>query len=1158
MDQLANRYRVLGKLGEGGMGTVYRVADRLSGDRELALKTIRMDGGVTPAARLRFKAEFHAMARLKHPNTLEVFDFGELDAENLYLTMALVPGTELSARIGGRPMPLGEVYALLIQLLKALGFIHARQYVHRDIKADNIRVTPEGTLKLMDFGLMSRMGLESNRQVTGTPGYLAPEVARGGLIDGTSDLYSVGCLAYEMLTGRLPFEGTLVEVVRAHIATPPVPPSRLRELPDALERLVLRLLEKDPRRRYRDAAEVIDDLVPLSGLAIARENADQRQSYLSTSELVGRDRELGELTAALNAAIAGQARALVIGAPAGVGKSRLVTELLLQAKLDGVLVLHGRCHEAGMAPYQALVEALRPALAHGTPEEAARYAPAVAKFFPELAKDQEAAEDPQTLREAMADWLFAVSARVPLLLVLDDIHWADPQTLDAFNHIVRRLGSQRLLCLATLRNDEVPPGAVAWYTVDEGSSALMRLGPLTPKHQLALLQAMLGPIQLPDAFAEALYAATGGNPFFTTEVVRALLDDGHVRRRGSTWHFPGDASALAPLGSMEATLATRLAKLSDAGQALLGAAAVLGARQDLAMLCATTDWPADAVLDALDELIERQFMHREEEGYSFPHARVREVVYARLDAETRRRLHRRAGEHLEERHPDAQPVLHVLAHHYVQAGVHEKAYRYAEAAGDHAEAARADIAAVDAWVQAEAALRHLALPDRLERQRKLWFAIAVNSITLRPELGVRCLQELANSFSDVQPGTPEWLQLMQAYGLMAVSYGFAGHVPQAFAAAERAEALVAARPEPALQAAAIFMRCAALFSAGRFDEARERAQRVWAMLEPLGHEALPLNVRGAIVGSLGMQNAHALQGERPDAALRERANAAATAMNDEQPFTVSLYFGLWAAWTGRHGEAQAYIAATEQKCRNMGAPPYPWVLYLRPYLLAQQGEFEAAGVQLERALAMPHLHQIGAALHHTLALRGGLLLERGELDAARTAFESLEAQARVREMPGTSLLARYGLGQVALARKDWPAARAAFEAGHALAKEGPVRNPMHQGRYARALGELALAQGDPSAARAALESALAIFQAQDNPFEQAHTWRALGETREAQHERDAAKQAYHTAGTLFHQLRLPHHLHGITLKLEALQQIKPREPQAGLTPMARWQLLSGR
>ncbi|HEY9721677.1 MAG TPA: protein kinase, partial [Oscillatoriaceae cyanobacterium] len=685
MDNLANRYRVLGKLGEGGMGTVYRVADRLDGDRELALKTIRMADGVTPAARLRFKEEFHAMARLKHPNTLEVFDFGELDAENLYLTMELVPGTELSARIGGRPMPLDEVYALLIQLLKALGFIHSRLYVHRDIKAENIRVTPEGTLKLMDFGLMGQLGMPGNGQVTGTPGYLAPEVARGGIIDGTSDLYSVGCLAYEMLTGKLPFEGTLIEVVRAHVSTPPVPPSQKRELPTALERIVLRLLEKDPRRRYRSAAEVIDDLVPLSGLAIARESADQRQSYLSTSVLVGREQELDALSGALESAIAGQPRAIVVGAPAGVGKSRLVTELLLKAKLSGVLVLHGRCRETGMAPYQAIAEALRPALAHGTEEEGERYASAVAKLFPEFCEDAPALEDPQALRETVVEWLSAVSARVPLLLLLDDVHWADPQTLDTYNHIVRRLSDQRLLCLATLRSDEVPPGAAAWYTVDEGASQLLKLGPLTPEHQSVLLKAMLGPIHLGDAFAQALYEATGGNPFFLTEVVRALMDDRLLQRRGAEWHFPGDPSVLAPLGSMEATLARRLSKLSEAGHAVVNAASVISNQQDLGMICAALDLPEEAILDALDELIERQFMQRSETGYSFPHARVREIVYARLKPEERRQLHRRAGEYLESLYWEPQPVLHTLAPHFVQAGVHDKAYHYAERAGAQAD-----------------------------------------------------------------------------------------------------------------------------------------------------------------------------------------------------------------------------------------------------------------------------------------------------------------------------------------------------------------------------------------------------------------------------------------------------------------------------------------
>ncbi|MFN3431123.1 MAG: serine/threonine protein kinase, partial [Candidatus Sericytochromatia bacterium] len=185
---IANRYRVLGELGRGNMGAVYRVADTLEGDRLMALKVIQAPGAITPELRLLFKEEFRAMTKLRHPNTISVFGYGELDEKSQYLTMEIVPGAELADVIGRKPMALDAVYPLLVQLLQALGFIHSRLYVHHDIKAQNIRLRDDGTLKLMDFGLMCQLGRPAlGRRVTGTPGYLPPEIVKGGVINASTD-----------------------------------------------------------------------------------------------------------------------------------------------------------------------------------------------------------------------------------------------------------------------------------------------------------------------------------------------------------------------------------------------------------------------------------------------------------------------------------------------------------------------------------------------------------------------------------------------------------------------------------------------------------------------------------------------------------------------------------------------------------------------------------------------------------------------------------------------------------------------------------------------------------------------------------------------------------------------------------------------------------
>ncbi|MFP5503257.1 MAG: protein kinase domain-containing protein, partial [Candidatus Sericytochromatia bacterium] len=597
---LANRYQVLRELGRGGMGVVHAVSDTLDGSRQLALKTIRQDAALTPHQRLRFKEEFRAMARLEHPNTVKVHDFGVLDAHSHYLTMEIVPGQELEALISDRGMPVEQACRLLIQLLQALGFIHARGYVHRDIKAANIRVTEDGTLKLMDFGLMEPIGQRSTRTITGTPGYMPPEVVTGGAICPASDLYSVGCLAMEMLTGRLPFTGTLSEVVRSHAGTPPEPlRSRRPELPEALERIVSRLLRKDPKDRYAAASEVVADLAGIAGLEVARDTEDQRRSFVRTSELVGREPERQALEAALAGLKERRSAALLIGAPAGVGKSRLLEKLLLTAKLEGVMVLKGRCDDSGQAPYQAVGEALKPLLALTSEADRSRHARAIACL--RCTTQEEVGQE--ALEEAIWAGIDEAAERAPLLWLMEDMHWADAPTLALVNKVIRRLADKPIMVVATFRDDEVEPGSPIWHTVEDGASRLLRLGPLSREEQRRMLEAMLGPTSMIEGFEGALYQATGGNAFFLTEVIRALLEEGQLAQRDGLWHFPAHPDVLTPLQSIQATVCRRVRHLSPGARALAAAAAVIGHDQDLAMLLAVSCFDEEVFFARLEELI---------------------------------------------------------------------------------------------------------------------------------------------------------------------------------------------------------------------------------------------------------------------------------------------------------------------------------------------------------------------------------------------------------------------------------------------------------------------------------------------------------------------------------------------------------------------------
>ncbi len=1169
-ERLANRYTVLALLGEGGMGQVFRVADAVADGQECALKVIKVEGQASEDQRLRFKAEFRAMTRLRHPNTIAVSDYGELEGGNLYIAMELVPGRELSDVIAGKPMAFDAAYPLIVQLLQALDFVHSRGYVHRDIKAQNVRVTPDGTLKLMDFGLMGQIGQPSARQVTGTPGYLAPEVAQGGVISAASDLYSVGCLAYEMLTGHLPFEGKLMDVIRAHVHTAPTPLRQRRaDAPEALERIVMRLLEKEPGRRYRTAGLVVEDLAAIAGLDLARESLDQQLSFLETGEIIGRDAELAHLEAALAAARAGTARPIFVSAPAGTGKSRLVQELELKAKLAGFIVMHGGCHEDGMAPYEALVASLRPALPHGTDAERQRYLPTLARLFPDVAgADADGVETPDaaSLAEAVRGWIADLSTRAPVLWLLDDLHWADGQTVEVFNHAIRGLGASAVLAIGTFRNDETPAGSAVWRTLEDGESEALRLSPLDPAAQAALVAAMLPDARMPAEFAAALDRATGGNPFFVTEVLRSLFEDGHLARRDGVWRFPTDPAVLRPLTSMEATIRRRLAHLSVGARELIGTAAVLGHAWDVCALSAVSGLGEDDLFVRLEELVEHHFLSHEGAcDFRFPHDRVREVTYDGLDPATRRDLHRRAGEVLEARHADgADAHVHELARHFLQGEDGLRAYRYLMLAAEQADATGADATAIDRWRDAERVLAGLDLPDKAMHQLRVWLLIGWNGFVYMPEVSREMLGRAVAAY-EADPATGDRLIALagfhpqELYGLLGIVNGFCGRPAEARVAAEKARALMPHDGSPR-EGAILFVHAGGLMPTGRIDEMVVAAREAYALLALSMEEPVPQAVRGARVGSLGLQNAVTFQGVRPDPALRDQANEWARLINDENPFTTWFYFGLWAAWTGRHDEAQAYIDLTVQKSRKVGGPPYPWVLYLRPYLLWQRGEFALALEQVEKSLlAFPHLRQNALAFQHMLGLRGHSLLDVGRREEAAAVFADLEALGQERELGLTSMMGLLGRGRVAGAAGLPAAAREAYEALHALTREGPLRNPLYQARAARGLGNVAMALGDWEGAAGRFAEALAIAgrPEQDNLFLQGHLHRDRGKLHLRRGERDAATRELQRAGELFHQLRNPYWLHAIMRDLAGFhEQVVPKaEAKAEASPEARWQLM---
>ncbi len=258
---LAQRYRLLQRLGRGGMAEVFRAHD-LTLERTVAVKVLRSEYARLPAFRERFHQEAKAAANLLHPNIVTVYDFG-YDGQRLFMVMEYVPGGTLAHRIrAAGQMTVEEALRLMVQACAGVGYAHRAGLVHCDIKPQNFLVTPSGRLKVADFGiaraLASISGSERHEVIWGSPQYMAPEVGAGGAPTAASDVYSLGVVLYQMVTGRLPYlADDPRELIRQHLEASPIPPRAFKpDVPPELEQVILTTLSKEPSRRYRTADQL--------------------------------------------------------------------------------------------------------------------------------------------------------------------------------------------------------------------------------------------------------------------------------------------------------------------------------------------------------------------------------------------------------------------------------------------------------------------------------------------------------------------------------------------------------------------------------------------------------------------------------------------------------------------------------------------------------------------------------------------------------------------------------------------------------------------------------------------------------------------------------------------------------------------------------------
>ena len=1041
-------YEILATLGSGGMGEVYRARDQRLG-RHVALKVLRRllvvgEGGQDDALD-RLLREAMLASALNHPNIVTIYESGVFERDR-YIAMELIEGATLR-QAAAQGLPLGQTLGIARQMSEALAVAHAAQIVHRDIKPDNVMLRPDGYVKLVDFGLArvqpEAIGAGSTGPMTepgtvlGTVAYMAPEQARGELVTPEADVFAMGVVLYELVTGKHPFAApSQLGTLHSLLYEAPEPPALLNpELPRAIDQLIVEMLQKDARLRP-GSGEVMYrlNLAHESTVAVALSSVSvSAPRTVAATEIVGRDLELDALMHEYDRALRGKGRLVTISAEAGMGKTTLVDEFVrqLSTRDEPVRVGRGRCSErlAGSEAYLPVLEALDSLQQNQQHGSLSRLIRALApnwyvQIMPPTENDSSAARlaadtaigSQERLKREIALLLEEVARMSPVVLCFDDVHWADPSTTDLIGYLSRRIDSTRLLIVTTTRPSELvqakhPFLAMKLDLLSRGMCREIVPSSLRVEDVSRYLALRFPEHAFPDALAAVLHDRTEGNPLFMSDLVRDLRRRQVIAQFDGRWRLAENMSSVERElpQSVRSAVQRKLEALDDDDRKLLSGASVQGLDFDTALLAAALQLREEDVEDRLERLEREHVLVRfvdEWEApdrtltlrYRFAHHLYHNAFYDSLRATRRAALSRAVAERL--------------------------VARYGEKIGDRAadvallfESARDNLRAAQFWNRAAQAAARLYAHEETVRLAQRGLALLASEPDTPGRAEIECglqmtyglalktsrgyavadvgaayarARELCRRVQDPALVTPVLIGL-------SAHHVVAGEIATSRDIALDMQALFAKLGDPNLQMVGHWALGAAQFHLGELRSAHEQLVKARDLYDPGFHRARvwQTGIEPGIFTGAELSRTLNLLGY-PDQALAgiRQTVADARALDHPQPLAFALLFEIFVHLARRDArEVRRVYEQLAVVCHAHGiAQEVQWAAPLAGRAMIELGDLRRGLRVLEEGLAAHSLTRSALLRPYYLVLLAGGLIRCGEYARAQRALDDSAAE----------------------------------------------------------------------------------------------------------------------------------------------------------------------